>query len=89
MPPAVPYITEHGQIHARKRSASFEFHKQWRNPGDIFSLLLIIGADIIQTALAQQSGYLVTPTVFSFGWVAYAFNTLLSVFGGKNLVVSR
>lgn len=43
---------------------------QWRSPGDIFSLLLLVGGDIIQKALAQFSMRKFRPVAFSFGWVA-------------------
>jgi hypothetical protein len=46
---------------------------QWSNPGDAFTILLIIGGDIVQTAIAQLCAgpvpYL-TPVSFSFGWVS-------------------
>ncbi|KAF7503288.1 hypothetical protein GJ744_004010 [Endocarpon pusillum] len=71
---------------------------QWRNPGDILSLLLLIGGDIVQKAIAQLVGYTiepfgkhtlsigVTPIAFSFGWVAYGFTNLLSAVGEKRLM---
>jgi hypothetical protein len=46
---------------------------QLQNPGDIFNLLLLIGGDVLRTAIAQLSAgpvpYL-TPVSFSFGWVS-------------------
>jgi hypothetical protein len=51
------------------------------NPSEVFSVLLIIGGDIIQKAIAQLSGRRVTLLSFSFGWVAYAFGALMSAFG--------
>ena len=51
------------------------------NPSEVFSVLLIIGGDIIQKAIAQLSGRRVTFLSFSFGWVAYAFGALMSAFG--------
>lgn len=56
--------------------------RQWRNPGDILSLLLILSPDIIQRAFAQLVGGPIAPVAFSFGWVAYSINALLAVFGG-------
>ncbi|KAI0423969.1 hypothetical protein F5Y09DRAFT_336153 [Xylaria sp. FL1042] len=50
------------------------------------SLLLLIGGDVIQKALAQQTGgrqLLPTPVVFSFGWVSYTFYGLVSAVGNK------
>jgi len=71
---------------------------QWGNPSDILSLLLLIGGDIVQKAIAQLVGYTIrpfgknsprigiTPVAFSFGWVAYAFTNLLSATGDKKLM---
>jgi len=45
---------------------------QWHNPSDIFTILLIIGGEVVQIAIAQLCAgpipYLV-PVTFSFGWV--------------------
>ena len=79
--------------------ASNELSSQWRNPKDILSLLLLIGGDIIQKAIAQLFGVYVelakdgpriylTPVAFSFGWVGYAFTSLTSVIGDKQLMPS-
>jgi hypothetical protein len=79
--------------------ASDELKRQWRNPVDILSLLLLIGGDIVQKAIAQQFGVYVepakgcpriylTPVAFSFGWVGYAFTSLTSVMGDKQLMPS-
>lgn len=62
------------------------FSTQWRNPTDVLSVLLIIGGDIIQKALAQLSGGLLVPVAFSFGWVAYSFSTVMSVVGDGKLM---
>ncbi|KAF3923633.1 hypothetical protein ABW21_db0205780 [Orbilia brochopaga] len=78
---------------------------QWSNPSDILSLLLLIGGDIVQQAIAQlvalriphrrilrnesdDEAYFFTlaPVAFSFGWVAYAFNSLMTVFGTGRLM---
>lgn len=63
-----------------------QFTAQWSNPSDVMSLLLIIGGDIIQTALAQTTGSRITPVCFSFGWVAYSFSTLVRVLGDGRLL---
>ncbi|KAI1477609.1 hypothetical protein F4774DRAFT_194368 [Daldinia eschscholtzii] len=55
--------------------------KQLSNPAEVLTVLLLIGGDIVQKAIAQVSGHFITPVSFSFGWVAYAFNTLIAVFG--------
>jgi hypothetical protein len=54
---------------------------QWKNPGDILSVLLIVGADVISTALAQFNGQSFRPVAFSFGWVAYAYAYLFKTAG--------
>ena len=68
--------------------ANSESKSQWQNPSDILSLLLLIGGDVIQRAIAQLAGddTLPTPVVFSFGWVAYTFTSLLSAVGDKRLM---
>ena len=71
-----------------RSEANSEVKSQWQNPGDILSLLLLIGGDVIQRAIAQLAGdsQLPTPVVFSFGWVAYTFTSLLSAVGDKKLM---
>lgn len=76
---------------------ALELKSQWQNPGDIFSLLLLVGGDVVQKAVAQLVGvrfrvmqrsaaiYL-TPVVFSFGWVAYAFTSLAAALGDHGLM---
>ncbi|KAL8962642.1 MAG: hypothetical protein Q9193_000990 [Seirophora villosa] len=59
---------------------------QWRNPNDVLTVLLIIGGDIVQKALAQLSGGSFVPVAFSFGWVSYSFNALLAAFGDGALM---
>ncbi|KIW32331.1 uncharacterized protein PV07_03885 [Cladophialophora immunda] len=79
--------------------ASNDLSSQWQNPKDILSLLLLIGGDIVQKAIAQLFGVYVelveggpriylTPVAFSFGWVGYAFISLTSVVGDKQLMPS-
>jgi hypothetical protein len=50
------------------------------------SVLLIIGGDVIQKAIAQLSGRYLVPVAFSFGWVAYSFSTLMSIVGDGRLM---
>lgn len=57
-----------------------------QNPSDVLSVLLIIGGDIVQTALAQTAGNRIVPVCFSFGWVAYSFSTLVRVLGDGRLL---
>lgn len=63
-----------------------ELRSQWMNPNDILSVLLIIGGDIVQKALAQLAGHRIVPVAFSFGWVAYAFASLMSILGDGKLM---
>lgn len=73
-----------------------QMHNQWSNP-DVLALLLLVGGDIIQKALAQFVGVPVkipgsklrlylTPVAFSFGWVSYAFMALMSCIGNNRLM---
>lgn len=41
--------------------------EQWITPTDIFSVLLILGGDVIARALAQLAGSGFAPVTFSFG----------------------
>ncbi|PKS05457.1 hypothetical protein jhhlp_008833 [Lomentospora prolificans] len=81
------------------KTTAEELHDQWLNPGDIFSLLLLVGGDIVQKAIAQLVGYEaqvalcgrqiripITPVAFSFGLVSYGFSSLLSVVGNTRLM---
>ncbi|KAK9775313.1 hypothetical protein SCAR479_07989 [Seiridium cardinale] len=55
------------------------------------SLLLLVGADVVKGALAQQTGgsnWLPPPVVFSFGWVAYSFSGILAAVGDKTFLPS-
>jgi hypothetical protein len=61
----------------------------WQNPGDILSVLMLIGGDIVQRAVAQLTGsdsFSITPVAFSFGWVAYSVNAVLSSVGTGRLM---
>jgi hypothetical protein len=67
--------------------------KQFENPSGILAVLLLIGGDIVQKAIAQLSSgdlspTILTPAVFSFGWVGYAFGALMSAFGDGMLMPS-
>lgn len=67
-------------------AASSEFSAQWTRPSDTFSILLIVGGDVIQLALANLTGTFVTPIAFSFGWVAYSIMAVLSAIGDNRLL---
>ncbi|KAL7941061.1 hypothetical protein V8C42DRAFT_200785 [Trichoderma barbatum] len=67
-------------------TASEEFNNQWTTPSDVFSVLLILGGDVIGRALAQLAGSRLTFVTFSFGWVAYAVNSVVSAVGENKLM---
>lgn len=85
------YVISDG-IHARFRRDFSEgvqvkytkewLQKQFTNPQGIASILLLIGGDIIQKAIAQLACYAprsvpyFTPVIFSYGWVSYAFKSV-------------
>ena len=70
----------------RWHNAASRLASQWQNPTDVLTILLIIGGDIVQKALAQLCGGYFVPVAFSFGWVSYSFNALLAVFGDGSLM---
>ncbi|KAL6716603.1 hypothetical protein ACLMJK_006170 [Lecanora helva] len=78
------------QSETSSESAAQLLKQQFINPSEIFSVLLIIGGDIVQKACAQLSGgpkgLPITPVAFSFGWVAFAFGALMSAFGDGSLM---
>ncbi|KAF9264208.1 hypothetical protein L218DRAFT_863521 [Marasmius fiardii PR-910] len=60
--------------------------QQWQNPSDVFTVLMIVGGDIVQVALAQlASSRIITPVAFSFGWVSYSISAITSVIGSRRL----
>ncbi|KAL6800563.1 hypothetical protein J3E68DRAFT_448868 [Trichoderma sp. SZMC 28012] len=74
------------------KEASDEFANQWTQPNDIFSVLLILGGDVIQLACASMAGSTSmppNPVTFSFGWVAYAISALLSAIGENRLITCQ
>lgn len=81
-----PHLPSPPRFLRRDVAPSEIFSNQWRTPTDVLSVLLIIGGDIIQKALAQLSGGTIVPVAFSFGWVAYSFSTVMSVVGDGRLM---
>ncbi|TRX90295.1 hypothetical protein FHL15_008840 [Xylaria flabelliformis] len=67
-------------------SSSSGFFQQWANPSDVFSVLLILGGDVVARALAQLAGSRITPVAFSFGWVSYAIMAVVHAFGENKLM---
>jgi hypothetical protein len=76
-----PAKLETVSIKTRSDEATTLFREQFRNPSEVFSVLLIIGGDVVVKAIAQLSGRKYTLVAFSFGWVAYSFSALMSAFG--------
>ncbi|KAK7926585.1 hypothetical protein PG985_003583 [Apiospora marii] len=64
-----------------------DLSKEWTNPSVVIAtVLMVFGSDVIHSALAQASGTAYVPICFSFGWVSYAFNTLIGIFGDGRLL---
>ncbi len=72
----------------RWQDASSRIASQWENPNDVLTILLIIGGDIVQKALAQLSGGYFVPVAFSFGWVSYSISALLGAYSDGALMPS-
>ncbi|KAL3478309.1 hypothetical protein BJX99DRAFT_224624 [Aspergillus californicus] len=63
------------------------FRQEWTNPSNYaFTILLLIGGDIVNRALAQLAGGRFTPVAFSFGWVSYATSSICSALGEYRLM---
>lgn len=69
-----------------KRGTGAEISSQWTHPRDVLSVLLIIGGDVVQKAIAQTAGGAFTPVCFSFGWVRYSFLVLVGILGDGRLL---
>jgi hypothetical protein len=65
MPPALSNLVPRRIFDAG--SPSVQFFTQWTHPKDVFSVLLILGGDVVGRALAQLAGGWLTPVAFSFG----------------------
>ena len=60
------------ELQPRANSSHFsesahEVRQQWTQPTDVFSVLLLLGGEIVNKALAQLAGGVLTPVAFSFG----------------------
>ena len=86
--PVLPKANGLPILEVRWQEASSRLASQWQNPNDVLTVLLIIGGDIVQKALAQMSGGHLVPVAFSFGWVSYSINTLLVAYGDGTLMPS-
>ncbi|CAF9940720.1 hypothetical protein IMSHALPRED_002139 [Imshaugia aleurites] len=69
-----------------ENTATSPLREQFKNPAEILGILLLIGGDAIRKAIAQLAGPRVAPVAFSFGWVAYSFGALLSIWGDGRLL---
>ena len=70
------------------RLAYTQLKGQWEHPTGVFPDLLIIGGDIVQRAIAQLAGgpFGIAPVAFSFGWVGYSINAVVSALGDGKLM---
>lgn len=62
---------------------SSELSEQWSHPSDVFSVLLIVGGDVVARALAQLAGSCFTPVAFSFGtsvFVLFPVGLIFTIF---------
>jgi hypothetical protein len=72
-----------GQEHMEQssRGTAEWLRAQWTNPTDIFTILLIIGGEVVQVAMGQLCAGPVpflTPVAFSFGWVHITYSHTLA-----------
>ena len=67
IPDMPPVLTDLIRRNFNPGEPSAEFWAQWKNPGDVFSVLLLLGGDVVGRALAQVTGSPITPVAFSFG----------------------
>ena len=52
-----------------------QFRNEWTSPSNYaFTILLLLGGDVIVRALAQLAGGKLTPVAFSFGTVCILYN---------------
>ncbi|KAI0098571.1 hypothetical protein GGR51DRAFT_552553 [Nemania sp. FL0031] len=72
--------------HFNPATSSIALARQFSNPSDVFSVLLILGGDVVVKAIAQLAGSRTTPVAFSFGWVAYSITALMGVLGENRLM---
>ena len=63
-----------------------ELKNVWQSPSEVISILMTLGGDIVQKALASLTGGGFVPICFSFGWVNYAFTMLRALMGDGRLM---
>jgi hypothetical protein len=65
-----PFIATLISRHFDPSQVAEESRAQWIAPGDVFSVLLILGADVIARAMAQVARSGPSTVAFSFGMLA-------------------
>ncbi|KAH7303685.1 hypothetical protein B0I35DRAFT_497928 [Stachybotrys elegans] len=65
-----------------------QLQQQLLRPRDVFTVLLLLGGNVIEKALAQLSGGRFTLVTFSFGWVVYSVSALVAAVGDNKLMPS-
>ena len=76
-----------GIVNASYNTTSTFLKAQSSNPNDTITILLLLGGEIIQKAIAQLAGTMpLVPVAFSFGWVNFAFYNLLAALGDGYLM---
>ena len=69
------------------------FRDEWKSPSNYaFTILLLLGGDVVACALAQLAGDKLTPVAFSFGTVCILYKLLknalssaMSMFAGADI----
>ena len=84
MPPTLA-STLMSKLVKRTPFSSDNLKQAWIDPS-VLTIVMIIGGDIVQVALAQLTGSFYTPVPFSFGWVAYSFTSLILSVGENKLM---
>ncbi|CAO2653875.1 Nn.00g106080.m01.CDS01 [Neocucurbitaria sp. VM-36] len=85
MPPFINHYLQHRDFDLNAPSAAFE--SVWASPSNYaFTILLLLGGDVVSRALAQLAGSRITPVAFSFGWVSYATTAINSAIGENKLM---
>jgi hypothetical protein len=57
------------------KAPSAAFKAQWASPSNYaFTVLLLLGGDVVSRALAQLAGGHITPVAFSFGMSFFCFS---------------
>jgi len=80
-------MSSHEPLARARADTGSELAREWANPSVVVAtVLMFVGGDVVQEALAQTTGRLLAPVCFSFGWVSYALAVLKDVFGEGRLL---